>query len=77
MSPSQALTHPLSLLVFLHSFGEPRGDDFQSLTGSLWDERAPPPPQFSEDDASPLVSSSGSLDKNPHISKRGVLQRPQ
>lgn len=53
-------TYPLSLLVFLHSFGEPRGDAFQSLTGSLWEERAP---HFSDDDARPVISSSGSLDK--------------
>lgn len=57
----QTFTYPLSLLVFLHSLGEPRGDAFQSLTGSLWEERAP---HFSDDDARPVISSSGSLDKS-------------
>lgn len=53
-----ASTYPSSFLVFLFSFGEPRGEAFQSLMGSLWEERVP---QFPEDDARLATSSSGSL----------------
>lgn len=54
----QTSTYPSSFLVFLFTLGEARGDVFQSLTGSRWEEREP---QFTEDDTRPDPSSFGSL----------------